>query len=181
MPATAPVKAPAPQFHERRTVPWWWWVVAIGFVVPTAEAVVVLGPQTSVRAGWGAAIACLVVCVVLVAVALLGLSRSQVVLDADGLHADRQHLRAGSIGRVRVLDRDTARAVLGRQARADAVLSLRPWVRGVVQIEVVDPGDPTPYWVVGCRHPTELAAALEELRAVTAAQGVSGSRAGSVE
>jgi hypothetical protein len=33
-----------------------------------------------------------------------------------------------------------------------------------VQIAVVDPGRPEPYWVVGTRRPGELAAALVTLR-----------------
>jgi hypothetical protein len=30
----------------------------------------------------------------------------------------------------------------------------------VVRIEVLDPDDPTPYWVVSTRHPERLIAAL---------------------
>jgi len=68
-----------------------------------------------------------------------------------------------AIGRVRALDPATMRDLLGRDARADAVLSIRPWVVTGVQVEVADPADRTPYWVVATRRPTELATALRTL------------------
>lgn len=33
-----------------------------------------------------------------------------------------------------------------------------------VRVEVLDPEDPTPYWVVSTRRPMELAASLEAIR-----------------
>ena len=150
-------------FHERRVVPWWWWVIALVIVVPTAEAVVVLGPEITTQGSWTLGLVCLVVTVAMVAAVLLSLSRSDVDVDRDGLRAGRATLAASAIGRVRVLDRDTARALLGRDARADAHLSIRPWVHTAVQIEVVDPTVRAPYWVVGTRRPGQLAAALSRL------------------
>ena len=41
-----------------------------------------------------------------------------------------------------------------------AYLLLRPYVGRAVRVEVVDPHDPTPYWVVASRHPDALAACL---------------------
>jgi len=155
-------------FHERRAVPWWWWVIALVIVVPTAEAVVVLGPEITTQGSWTLGFLCLVVTVALVAAVLLSLSRSDVDVDRRGLRAGRDTLAASAIGRVRVLDRTTARALLGRDARADAHLSIRPWVHTAVQIEVVDPTDRTPYWVVGTRRPGELAAALAMLGSLAA-------------
>ncbi|HWJ84512.1 MAG TPA: DUF3093 family protein, partial [Cellulomonas sp.] len=34
------------------------------------------------------------------------------------------------------------------------------WIHAGVRIELVDPADPTPYWIVTSRRPDELAAAL---------------------
>jgi hypothetical protein len=33
-------------------------------------------------------------------------------------------------------------------------------VRGGVRVDVADPDDPTPYWLVSSRHPDKLAEAL---------------------
>lgn len=132
--------------------------------VPTAEAVVVLGPEMTTRASWFVGIVTLVVTVGLIAAALLALSRSDVDVDGRGLRAGGRVLPAGSIGAARPLDPTSARLLLGREARADAHLSIRPWIHTAVQVEVVDRSDRTPYWIVGTRRPEQLAAALDRLR-----------------
>lgn len=151
-------------FRERRAVPWWWWIVAVCVAVPSVEVVAVLGPHFANNATWGLAVLWFFVAVVAVAAILLALSTSDVEVESAGLRAGRDRLPASAIGRVRQLDRAGARRVLGRDARADARLSIRPWVHTAVQIEVVDPARPEPYWVVGTRRPGELAAVLDTLR-----------------
>lgn len=171
----------APFFHERRAVPWWWWLVALVIAVPSIEAVVVLGPDMTGQGGWLLAVVCLAATVAVVASVLLALSRSDVEVRPDGLRAGRDVLAASAIGRVRVLDREAARTVLGPDARADAHLDIRPWVHTAVQIEVVDPADRTPYWVVGTRRPAELAAALGTLRARPAGDDLAGAHSPGIE
>ena len=46
----------------------------------------------------------------------------------------------------------------GRDADARAYLLLRPYLKRAVRVEITDPADPTPYWLVSTRHPDELAA-----------------------
>jgi hypothetical protein len=48
----------------------------------------------------------------------------------------------------------------GRDADARAFLLLRPYLKRSVRIEVTDPEDPAPYWLVSTRRPEELAGAL---------------------
>jgi hypothetical protein len=48
----------------------------------------------------------------------------------------------------------------GVDADARAYLVLRGYCGGAVKVEVDDPGDPTPYWLVSSRRPLQLAAAL---------------------
>lgn len=151
-------------FHERRRVPWWWWLVSLAVAVPSVEVVAVYAPEmTSTRSALIAVIA-LVVTVAVVAAGLLAASRSTVLVDRSGLHVDGTLLPVSSIGRVRVLDRESARLVLGRDARADAHLSIRPWLHTAVQIEVDDAADPTPYWVVATKRPEQLAQVLAQAR-----------------
>ena len=52
----------------------------------------------------------------------------------------------------------------GRDADARAYLLLRPYLKRAVRVEINDPADPTPYWLVGTRRPEDLAEALEALR-----------------
>jgi hypothetical protein len=156
---------PRLQFHERRTVPWWWSVVGAVIAVPTTEAVVVMGPEMSNQhPTWALAIGCLVVTLALEAAFLVLLGRSTVDVDESGLRAGKVALSASHIGRARPLDAATAHRLLGPGLRADAQLSLRPWIKTAVQIEVDDMVDTTPYWVVATRRPSELVAALEFVR-----------------
>lgn len=150
-------------FRERRRVPVWWWAVALVIAVPSVEIVTVFAPEMSSHGGWLLALGVGIVTVGLVGGLLLAISRSDVAVDATGLRVDRQLLPATAIGRVRVLGQLTMRDVLGRDARADAVLSIKPWLHTGVQIEVIDPADPTPYWVVATRRPAELANVLSAL------------------
>ena len=150
-------------FHERRRVPLWWWFVAVVVAVPSVEVVAVYAPDMESHGGWLLAVGVGVVTVAIIAALLIAISRSDVVVDGTGLRADREFLPSPAIGRVRALDRATMRDVLGRDARADAVLSIKPWVATGVQVEVADPADRTPYWVVATRRPIELATALGRL------------------
>jgi hypothetical protein len=151
-------------FHERRYVPWWWWVVGTVIAVPSTEGVVVLGPEMSYRPSLIIAIVCLVATIGAEAAFLLMLGRSEVNVDSTGMRAGRAMLPASHLGRARALDAVHARRLLGPGLRADAELSLRPWIKTAVQIEVEDDEDPTPYWVVATRRPAELVAALNFVR-----------------
>ena len=66
-----------------------------------------------------------------------------------------------ALGRVRVLDRERMEALRGVEADVRAYLCQRGWVPGGVVVEVVDPEDPVPYWLISSRKPQGLAAALE--------------------
>jgi hypothetical protein len=155
---------PGAVFHERRRVPWWWWVVGTAIAVPTTEGVVVLGPEMTNHPSALLAIACLVATILAEAAFLLMLGRSDVDVDENGLTAGRATLAANHVGRAQSLDPVSARRLLGPGLRADAELSLRPWIKSAVQIEVEDHDDRTPYWVVATRRPVELVAALDLVR-----------------
>ena len=124
----------------------------------------VLGPEMSNHPTASLAIGCLIVTVALEAVFLLLLGRSTVDVDGSGLRAGNVTLSASHIGRARALDAAPAHRLLGPGLRADAQLSLRPWIKTAVQIEVDAANDTTPYWVVATRRPSELVGALEFVR-----------------
>jgi hypothetical protein len=153
-----------PLFAEHRAVPWWWWVVAIVIVVPSIEAVVVLGPEMTTQASWLVGAITLAATLAVIAFVLGTLSSNGIKVTDEGLIAGKDLLPRTSIGRIRQLDAPTARLLLGRDARADAHLSIRPWITTAVQIEVVDDFDSTPYWIVGTRRPAELIGVLHVLR-----------------
>jgi hypothetical protein len=164
---TSPDRAAEPitvLFRERRAVPWWYWVLAVVIVVPSIEAVVVLGPELTTQGSWLTGGITLVVTLAVIAFVLISLSTLGVTVDGDGLTAGKALLPASAIGRIRQLDPAATRAILGRDARADAQLSIRPWIHTAVQIEVIDAFDSTPYWIVGTRRAAELVGVLHTLR-----------------
>ncbi len=89
------------------------------------------------------------------------IASAPLIVVSDGM------LRAGSariplafISGTSVARRDEARQARGPQLDARAHLVLRPDVDPVLRIDLGDPDDPTPYWLVSTRRPEQLAAAI---------------------
>jgi hypothetical protein len=57
-------------------------------------------------------------------------------------------------------DADQMRTALGPALDARAFVCLRAWARTGVRVDLQDPLDPTPYWLLSTRRPQELADAL---------------------
>ncbi len=88
------------------------------------------------------------------------------IVVSDGmLRAGTARIPLGVIAGTSVARREDARAARGPQLDARAHLVLRPDIDPVLRIDLADPDDPTPYWVVSTRRPEELAAAIEAGRA----------------
>ncbi|WP_246098232.1 DUF3093 domain-containing protein [Rhodococcus spelaei] len=151
--------AAAPSYSERLWVPLWWW--AAGFVVAVLIAVEVnMGVRSLIK--WLPFVLLLPFPVW----ALVWLSRVRVevfagVGGAPGeLRAGRAHLPLDAISRVAIVPGTAKSAALGRQLDPAAYVEHRTWIKPMVLIVLDDPDDPTPYWLVSTRRPTELAAAL---------------------
>ncbi len=98
--------------------------------------------------------------------ALLG-GLAGAVLTTPLVEVERGTLRAGTaripvrlLAAPRVLDRAALRAELGPSLDARAYACLRSWIGTAVRVEVRDPRDPTPYWIVSTRRPHDLVTAL---------------------
>lgn len=92
-----------------------------------------------------------------------GLWRYGAVLVTAGpgvLRAGEANLAEPDLGEVRPLDPAAWRAALDRAGTDRAFLLTRPWIDRGVRVEVADPGDPTPYWLVSSRRPSALADAV---------------------
>jgi hypothetical protein len=93
------------------------------------------------------------------------LSGSPVVGVRDGeFVARRAHVPLRFLGEVTVLDPAQMRQAAGPGLDARAYLCLRGWIRTGLRLDLADPQDPTPYWLVSCRHPHRLAEAVQERR-----------------
>ncbi|SCG52880.1 Protein of unknown function [Micromonospora rifamycinica] len=88
------------------------------------------------------------------------LGRVRVAVDDAELRVDDARLPVRYVADAVPLDAEGRREVLGVGADPLAFVVQRPWIGGAVQVVLDDPDDPTPFWVVSSRRPTELAAAL---------------------
>jgi len=127
------------------------WLIVLATAVVSGVALMPVGTTPAIVA----AIAALAVAVV------VAVATSPRVLVADGeLRAGSAHIPLGLLGDVTVLDRSGVRRAMGPELDARAYVCLRAWVDGAVRVEVTDPRDPTPYWIVSSRWPDALAEAI---------------------
>jgi hypothetical protein len=103
------------------------------------------------------------VALVALAACLFWYGDARVVVEDGWFQAGRARIEAKYVGDVSALDAEQTRLVAGRDADARAYLLLRPYLKRAVQVEIVDPADPTPYWLVSSRHPDALAGAISTL------------------
>ncbi|MDQ6936072.1 MAG: DUF3093 domain-containing protein [Actinomycetota bacterium] len=142
-------------YAERLHVPLRWWVQATMFLATIWLAFIVALPAW---VAWTAT-------AVLVAATygmfwLIGSARIEV--REDTLLAGTAHIPLALLGDVSPLDAEETRRVHGADADARAFLLVRPYVKSSVKVEILDPADPTPYWLLSSRRPGSLVAALSK-------------------
>ena len=87
-------------------------------------------------------------------------SRGSLRVEGAVLHVPGARIPIAQLDHGVVLDREAFRQQTGAMADPRAFVVSRPWLHNAVRLMVDDPADPTPYWVVGTRHPEQLLAAL---------------------
>ncbi|WP_111720085.1 DUF3093 domain-containing protein [Homoserinimonas sp. OAct 916] len=132
------------------------WFAATALVIPAS--LLALAP-ISMFAG-------IITAVVLYGGCVVGLLlASPEITVADGhLHAGKAQVSLDHVGRVEAFRGREAFQQRGADLDARAWLLIRGWVRDVVRVQIVDPADPAPYWLLSSRRPDDLVAALEGAR-----------------
>ncbi|MFF0340993.1 DUF3093 domain-containing protein [Kribbella sp. NPDC004875] len=140
-------------YRESLRVPVSWWIIAAAAVVTlfVIVAVPVSVPAGAIVAGLAA---------VLLLLLFVRYGGARVEVDDRHLRAGRAEIDRSYLGTVEALTGEQARLAFGRDCDPKAYLVLRSYLRGAVRVQITDPGDPTPYWVIATRHPDRLAAAL---------------------
>ncbi len=140
-------------FEERWAAPAWVWLAAL---------VLALVAAATLHSGADGARA-VVPYVVLLPLAVFGVlasSRGRVRVVDGVLQVPGGRIPLDHLGGVRALDREATRRLRGPLAQPRAFVATRAWLGSSVQVQVEDPEDDTPYWLVGTRDPEALAAAL---------------------
>jgi hypothetical protein len=152
------------QYAERLTVPLRWWVQGTMLVVSLWLATVVALPGV---VAWSIS----AVGLVLMASLLLSYGSARIEVGDSRLRAGRAAIEVHHLGEATALDADAARRLAGRDADARAYLLLRPYLKRAVRVDLHDPADPAPYWLLSTRHPDALARAITTARGPVAPQG----------
>jgi len=155
------------EYRERLHVPLAWWLLAV-------PSVLIIGGTLYAGLPWpwpiiiigGLAAGC--------AAMLAGLSRGSVEVSGGAVRAGGAALPLTAISEVVPLDEQQSTRLRGPRADPAAHLYSRPYLKESVYL-AVDPAasaarlgssgvSRVPYWLIGTRHPAELAAAIERCR-----------------
>lgn len=140
-------------YSERLYVPLRWWVQATMLLATLWLAFVVAMPAW---AAWSAT----AVLLLATGTMFLLVGSARVAVRDGVLHAGRALIAVDLLGAAEPLDAEETRRVHGVDADARAYLLTRPYLKRSVRVEVRDPADRTPYWLISTRHPHHLAAVL---------------------
>jgi hypothetical protein len=148
------------RYRERLWVPWWWWPPAFALAGIVAFE---FNMGVTRQSTWWPYAALFAVA----AAALLWLGRIEIRVTADPgvpgevqLWAGQAHLPVTVISRSAEIAPSAKSAALGRQLDPAAYVLHRAWVGPMILAVLDDPDDPTPYWLVSCRHPERVLSAL---------------------
>lgn len=150
------------EYDERLSVPLRWWVQGTMLVATLWLAMIVALPATAAWTITAIAMAGL-------ALGLLAYGAARVTVEGGFLRAGRARIAGFHLGGSSALDAEATRRISGAEADARAYLLLRPYLKRAVQVEITDPADPAPYWLISTRRPDDLARALAELTESSAA------------
>jgi hypothetical protein len=97
-------------------------------------------------------------------VILLVVGSPRIEVTDAALFAGRARLPLPNVGEATGFTGQAATDQRGTKLDARAWLVIRGWISPVVKIDVLDPDDPTPYWIISTRHPAALVAALSKAK-----------------
>lgn len=142
-----------PDYEERLLAPPWVWLAALAVALIAA---------VTLHGGAGGARAVVPYAVILpVTVAtLLSSSRGRVRVTDGVLSVPGARIPVSSLGGVTPLDKQGTRRLRGPLAEPRAFLATRAWLTSSVRVQIEDPDDDTPYWLISTRRPQALASAL---------------------
>ena len=103
-----------------------------------------------------AALTAATIAIIYIAIAM----RSTISLNGQELRIGKAHIDVKYLGLVTVLDSPAMRLLRTRDADPAAFLAIKFWISTGVKIEVTDPRDPTPYWLITSKRGEEIAALL---------------------
>ena len=145
-----------PEYRERLHVPLAWWLLSLPSALIIAVTVYagLRGPWPFIILG-GLVAGCVAI--------LISLGLGRVEVSAGSVRAGGAVLPLAAVREVVALDEPQTIALRGPRAHPAAYLYSRPFLRKSVYL-AVDQSAGVPYWLIGTRHPADLAAFIERCR-----------------
>jgi uncharacterized protein (DUF58 family) len=144
-------------YREHLRVPWPWWLIGLAVAA-------VLGTELAAGLNLLLAVTGYAVIALVIGAVLTRWSWPVVEVRDGELRAGRARLPLARAGEVSALDQAQSRQLRGPRADPAAFVLTRPYLKTAVYIEVSGGQSGEPYWLVGTRHPAELAGAIENSR-----------------
>lgn len=139
-------------YKERTPWPIWLWLFLLFLAASLALAIwAALGTR------WG------VISMLLQVLGLLYLSQSTLLaveVNEKQLTVGRAHIDRQYLGTIEVLSPDQMRQWRGPLSDPAGFMELRFWISSGVKVEIKDPKDATPYWLISSKKAQPLADAL---------------------
>ncbi len=129
------------------------WVLAAAAVCAPMAALVLAPIDTTIALIAGLAVG-------LLAVVALIFASPVVEVRGGELRAGRAHIAVSLIENPRALTGEDARVARGSGLHPRSWHLIRGGIDGIMVVDVADPDDPTPSWVISSRTPERLAAAV---------------------
>jgi hypothetical protein len=145
-------------YRERLHVPLIWWLLAVASVLTLAATLYGLTQAWIVVIMAAAIVGC--------AAMLVNLGLGRVEVGSGTLRTGKKtELPLAAVSEVVVLDEKQTMLLRGPRANPAAHLYSRPYLKESVYVALDPEARPeVPYWLVGTRHPAELAATIERCR-----------------
>ena len=144
--------APGHEYREKLWPSWGYWFGAVVFIAVFSVAIWVLSPL------WGG-----ITVLISAAVALwflVGIA-ARVSVSHGVLQAGAARIELQYCGKVTKLDAAGVSRELGPAGDVRNYGLVRPWVKTAILVQITDPQDPTPNWLISTRNPAALSAALQ--------------------
>ena len=138
--------------YREKLLPGLWIYLISGLLVPAS--LIIFAPISEVAG--------VIVAIVLYGgtVAVLALGSPVIQLRDGRLSVGAAQIPVDFVGTTEGFTGAAATAERGLRLDARAWLCFRGWIDPVLKINLTDPDDPTPYWLVSTRKPADLAAAI---------------------
>lgn len=136
-------------YRERLIVPVWWWLFGAFVVVSLIVAV-----WAYMGEAW--AIGMAIVASLAAGALLIGWGSAVVSVDSEGIRVGRANIDWVYVADVVPLDRQATQNQLGVASDPRGWFFTRPYIATAIRVDLDDPADPHPFWLVSTRQPNNL-------------------------